>query len=218
MNACLPVVVRGFPLCLRQSGKQEYRFSKHGRGTSRSMTFIILDPNLTGAHGHHLGWDLAIASAAIAWGERVTIYANRSYGLGATSGVDFIPHFTRTTYERRSPDPFSAAYDDFEYFNATLAAELAALTRQLRPEDIVLVPTTSEHHLLGYIRWMRSFPRAEAPDFAVLLMFPTGLTLEADEVKIIDPFRVLFYRLAFRKAEEEGPEISTIRRRPSARR
>ncbi len=172
------------------------------------MTFIILDPNLVDDHGHHLRWDLAIAAAAVKAGHRATIVANRRFATNPSLGASILPHFSYTTYETRSADRFTAAHDDFEYFNGVLWAELAALpVTGFGPGDVVLVPTVSENQLLGYLGWMKSFAAGTAPRFVVHLMFPSGIRLEQESVEIIEPFRAQSYRLAFRKAATEGPEI-----------
>jgi glycosyltransferase involved in cell wall biosynthesis len=172
------------------------------------MMFTILDPNLVDDHGHHLRWDLAIAAAAAKAGHPATIVANRRFAADADLGVSLIPHFSHTTYETRSADRFTAAHDDFEYFNSVLLQELAALPISgLRTGDVVLVPTVSENHLLGYLRWMKSFAADAAPRFVVHLMFPPGIRVEQEGLEVVEPFRAQFYRLAFRKAAAEGPEI-----------
>jgi glycosyltransferase involved in cell wall biosynthesis len=121
--------------------------------------------------------------------------------------VSLLPHFSHTTYERRSADRYAAAHDDFVFFNERLQEELSALPGEWHAGDVVLVPTTSENHLLGYVRWMKSFSPGGAPRFVVHLMFPSGLTFTNGQEKVADPLRAMFYRLAFRAAAEDGPEI-----------
>lgn len=174
------------------------------------MTLFILDPNLDRENGHHLEWDLAIASAARARGEPVVIYAHRDFPVEQADGVPIRPWFTFTTYARASLDPVSGRYDDFRLFNDTLAVDLAAIVPEtFRAGDAVLAPTLNENHLLGYATWMKGFDPARAPLFLLNLMFDAGLgTAGPDGTLVIgDPLTALFYQLGQRKAAERGPDI-----------
>ncbi|CAH0231028.1 hypothetical protein [Roseomonas sp. CECT 9278] len=173
------------------------------------MTLIILDPNLEGEAGHHLAYDLAIAKEAIARGEAATIIAHRRFAATTIEGVRILPHFTETTYAVRSTDPVTGRLDDYRAFNDLLQDELAALPRgDFRPTDCVLVPTTTENHLAGFLGWMKGFDPIEAPLFVVHLMFPSGVAVDAGgESAVEDPLRALFYRLADRIAQEAGPPV-----------
>lgn len=174
------------------------------------MTLYILDPNLDRDTGHHVEWDLSIARAARARGEGTVIYANRAFAAGKRESFEIVPWFSHTTYERRALDPVAGRFDDFTYFNEMLTEELSRLPRELfTAADAVLVPTLTEHHLLGYVSWMKSFPAARAPLFVVHLMFPTGMLFEDsfESMTVGDPFQALFYRLAFRRAREPGADI-----------
>jgi hypothetical protein len=174
------------------------------------MTLIILDPNLAHPHGHHMEFDLAIAAAARDREQDVLVFAHRDCPIGSKEGIEIVPLFSHTTYEYRSKDPIVGSFDNFTYFNDTLASELALIPRdRLRTADAVLVPTLTENHLLGYISWMRTFDAARAPLFVLYLMFPSGLGVpnKAGIRTVADPFQALFYRLAFRRASEPGPPI-----------
>ncbi len=173
------------------------------------MTLFILDPNLEGEAGHHLAYDLAIAREAIARGEAATIVAHRRFPAGTIEGVRILPHFTETTYAIRHTDPVTGRLDDYRELNDLLLDELAALPRhEFRPGDCVLVPTTTENHLAGYLGWMKGFDPREAPLFVVHLMFPSGMAVDAAGVSAVeDPLRALFYRLADRIAQEPGPPV-----------
>lgn len=176
------------------------------------MALVILDPNLEGEAGHHLAYDLAIAREALARGRPVTIVANRAFRAGTIEGVRILPHFTTTTYAREHDDPVSGAADDWKALNDRLLGELALLPRAETPPDAaVLVPTTTENHLAGYLAWMKGFDPLEAPLFAVHLMFPSGVTIgTSGEMVVEDPLRALFYRLAGRLAHEDGPEVHLL--------
>ena len=173
------------------------------------MALVILDPNLEGEAGHHLAYDMAIAREARARGEAVTIIANRRFGATAIEGVRVLPHFSTSTYAALSKDPVTGAMDDWQAFNDLLQSELALLPRvEFRPTDAVLVPTTTENHLAGYIGWMKSFDPLEAPLFLLHLMFPSGITVDAAGQEVVeDKLRALFYRLAERVAQEDGPPV-----------
>jgi glycosyltransferase involved in cell wall biosynthesis len=173
------------------------------------MALVILDPNLEGEGGHHLAYDLAIAREALARGRPATIVANRAFRAGTIEGVRILPHFTTSTYAREHDDPVSGAADDWKALNDRLLAELSLLPRaETPPEAAVLVPTTTENHLAGYLAWMKGFDPAEAPLFAVHLMFPAGVTLDAaGAMAVEEPLRALFYRMAERLAQEDGPEV-----------
>ena len=173
------------------------------------MTLIILDPNLEGEAGHHLAYDLAIAREALARGEAVTIIAHRGFAATTIEGVRILPHFTETTYALRHTDPVTGRLDDYRAFNDLLQDELAALPRgEFRPTDCVLVPTTTENHLAGYLGWMKGFDPIEAPLFVVHLMFPSGVAIDAEgRSEVEDPLRALFYRLADRVGQEAGPPV-----------
>jgi glycosyltransferase involved in cell wall biosynthesis len=173
------------------------------------MTLFILDPNLAGEAGHHLAYDLAIAQEAVARGEAATIIAHRRMGAAAIEGVRIVPHFTETTYAVRHSDPVTGRLDDYRVFNDLLLDDLSALPRsQFRPTDCVLVPTTTENHLAGYLGWMKGFDPVEAPLFVIHLMFPSGMAVDAaGEAVMDDPLRALFYRLADRVAQEGGPPV-----------
>ena len=174
------------------------------------MSLIILDPNLDRETGHHIEWDMTIARAAIERGEKVTIYTHRNCQVRELDGVTFIPWFSHSCYESRFADPITGRFDDFRYFNDTLADELSHLPREaFHASDAVLVPTLTDMHLLGYVAWMKTFDPARAPLFVVHLMFPSGLGF-ADHfgaTSIADPFQALFYRLAFRQATLPGAQI-----------
>lgn len=174
------------------------------------MTLIILDPNLDRETGHHIEWDLTIARAAMERGEKVVIYGHRDCKVGERDKVQIVPWFSETCYASRFPDPITGRFDDFRYFNDTLAGELSRLPRELfRASDAVLVPTLTDLHLLGYVAWMKTFDPARAPLFVVHLMFPSGLGFaeQFDGTAIADPFQALFYRLAYRRASEPGASI-----------
>jgi hypothetical protein len=173
------------------------------------MALVILDPNLEGEAGHHLAYDMAIARAARARGEAVTIIAHRRYAGSGIDGVRILPHFSASTYHTMHDDPVTGAMDDWRAFNDLLQAELALLPRpEFRPSDAVLVPTATENHLAGYIGWMKTFDPLEAPLFLLHLMFPSGITVDAAGKEVVeDPLRALFYRLADRAAQEEGPPV-----------
>jgi glycosyltransferase involved in cell wall biosynthesis len=173
------------------------------------MALVILDPNLEGEAGHHLAYDMAIARGAMARGEAVSIVANRRFAASTVEGVRILPHFSASTYAALHRDPVTGAADDWRGFNDLLQAELAVLPRtEFRPGDAVLVPTTTENHLAGYIGWMKSFDPLEAPLFVLHLMFPSGVTVDAAGRQVVEePFRALFYRLADRVAQEEGPPV-----------
>jgi glycosyltransferase involved in cell wall biosynthesis len=172
------------------------------------MTLIILDPNLAHPHGHHMEWDLSIASSARGRGLDVRIFAHRDCPIPSADCVEIIPWFSHTTYESKHQDRIVGKYDDFAYFNDVLAKELAAIPGDLlHSADTVLAPTLTENHLLGYVSWMKSFGRAHAPSFVVYLMFPSGLGLSEGAVNVIDPLQALFYKLAFRGAAKAGAPI-----------
>lgn len=173
------------------------------------MTLVILDPNLEGEAGHHLAYDMAIAREARARGEAVTIVAHRRFPAASIEDVRIVPHFTASTYAELHRDPVTGAMDDWRHFNDLLQAELAALPRsQFGPSDAVLVPTATENHLAGYIGWMKGFDPLDAPLFLLHLMFPSGVTVDAaGEAVVEDRLRALFYRLADRAAQEQGPPI-----------
>ncbi len=173
------------------------------------MALVILDPNLAGEAGHHLAYDMAIAREALARGEPVTIVANRRFAGAGIDGVRILPHFTASTYAQLHPDPVTGAMDDWRHFNDLLQAELAQLPRsEFGAGDAVLVPTTTENHLAGFIGWMKQFDPIEAPLFLLHLMFPSGVTVDGAGATVIeDPLRALFYRLADRAAQEDGPPV-----------
>jgi hypothetical protein len=174
------------------------------------MTLVIIDPNLAHPHGHHMEWDLAIAAAACDRDQDVLIFAHRDCPLASKEGVEIVRLFSHSTYECKYQDRIVGRFDDFAYFNDTLASELALIPRErLRATDTVLVPTLTENHLLGYVSWMRTFDATRAPLFVLFLMFPSGLSLSngTGARTIADPFQALFYRLAFRRAAEPGPPI-----------
>lgn len=173
------------------------------------MALVILDPNLEGEAGHHLAYDMAIAREARARGEAVTIIAHRRYAGSGIDGVRILPHFSASTYATMHKDPVTGAMDDWRAFNDLLQFELALLPRpEFRPSDAVLVPTATENHLAGYIGWMKTFDPLEAPLFLLHLMFPSGITVDAAGQEVVeDPLRALFYRLADRAAQEEGPPV-----------
>ncbi len=176
------------------------------------MTLIILDPNLDGEAGHHLAYDLAIAKEALARGEPATIVANRRFAAATIEGVRILPHFTETTYAVRHADPVTGRLDDYRVLNDLLQEELASLPRgEFRPSDCVLVPTTTENHLAGYLGWMKGFDPVEAPMFVIHLMFPAGVAVDAaGQATVEDPLRALFYRLADRVAQEPGPPVQML--------
>ena len=172
------------------------------------MTLIILDPNLAHPHGHHMEWDLAIAAGARDREQDVLIFAHRDCPIASKEKLEIVRLFSHSTYECRSKDRILGRFDDFTYFNDTLASELTLIPRdRMRTADAVLVPTLSENHLLGYVSWMRTFDAARAPLFVLYLMFPSGLGFpnETGGRTVEDPFRALFYRL--RRAAESGPPI-----------
>lgn len=173
------------------------------------MTFYILDPSLAHGHGHQIEWDLSIAAAAQDRGENTVIFAHKDFERRSEGGISILPHFSHTTYETRSRDRFARAYDDFLFFNELLERELSTLPREtFTSDDTVLMPTLSENHLLGYVSWMKTFEAETAPLFIVHLMFPSGLSVDDDgRQEIVDPLRVLFYSLCFRRAAEAGPRI-----------
>lgn len=173
------------------------------------MTLIILDPNLEGEAGHHLAYDLAIAKEALARAEPATIVAHRRFPATTIEGVRILPHFTETTYAVRHADPVTGRLDDYRALNDLLQDELAALPRgEFRPGDCVLVPTTTENHLAGFLGWMKGFDPSEAPLFVVHLMFPSGVAVDAaGRSSVEDPLRALFYRLADRVGQEGGPPV-----------
>ncbi|MBW6398616.1 hypothetical protein KPL78_12195 [Roseomonas sp. HJA6] len=173
------------------------------------MALVILDPNLEGEAGHHLAYDMAIAREARARGEAVTIIAHRRFAAPAFEGVRILPHFTASTYAKLHDDPVTGAMDDWRHFNDLLQAELALLPRsEFGPGNAVLVPTATENHLAGYIGWMKGFDPVEAPLFLLHLMFPSGVAVDALGREVVeDPLRALFYRLAERAAQEEGPPV-----------
>ncbi len=173
------------------------------------MALVILDPNLEGEAGHHLAYDMAIAREARARGEAVTIVAHRRFAAAAIEGVRILPHFTASTYAELHKDLVTGAMDDWRHFNDLLQAELALLPRsEFRAADAVLVPTVTENHLAGYIGWMKGFDPLEAPLFLLHLMFPSGLAVDGQGRQVVeDPLRALFYRLADRAAQEDGPPI-----------
>ncbi len=173
------------------------------------MALVILDPNLEGEAGHHLAYDMAIAREARARGEAVTIVVHRRFATATYDGVRVLPHFTASTYGKLHHDPVTGAMDDWRHFNDLLQAELALLPRsEFGPGDAVLVPTTTESHLAGYIGWMKGFDPIEAPLFLLHLMFPSGVAVDAEGREVVeDPLRALFYRLAERAAREEGPPV-----------
>ena len=173
------------------------------------MTLILLDPNLRDPHGHHMEWNFAIAAEARARGDKTLIFAHRDCQLRGGDDLEIVPVFSCTTYERRYHDPITGPFDDFTFLNDRLAEELASLPRErLQARDLVLAPTLSENHLLGYVSWMRSFEPASAPLFALYLMFPSGVELsEGREPQVGDPFQALFYKLALRRAAEPGAPI-----------
>jgi glycosyltransferase involved in cell wall biosynthesis len=164
------------------------------------MTLYILDPNLAHIHGHHLEWDLSIANAALERGQNVVILTHVGFNVAVEGGIKIVPHFTHTTYEKKSVDPTTARYDDFQFFNDSIFCELCAWpTDPVQPRDTVLVPTLNENHLLGYIAWMKTFEPTLAPLFVVYLMFSPGLDIGSDgEFLVVDELSALFYQLAFR--------------------
>jgi len=174
------------------------------------MTLIILDPNFAHPHGHHMEWDLAIAAAAREREQDTLIFAHRECPLASKEGIEIVPLFSHSTYESKHKDRIVGRFDDFTYFNDTLASELALIPRdRLGATDAVLVPTLTENHLLGYVSWMRTFDAARAPLFILWLMFSSGLgpPAETGASTVADPFQALFYRLAFRRASEPGTPI-----------
>ena len=139
----------------------------------------------------------------------MTIIAHRRYAGSGIDGVRILPHFSASTYATMHKDPVTGAMDDWRAFDDLLQSELALLPRpEFRPADAVLVPTATENHLAGYIGWMKTFDPLEAPLFLLHLMFPSGITVDAAGCEVVeDPLRALFYRLADRAAQEEGPPV-----------
>ena len=100
-------------------------------------------------------------AGAIERGETAEIYAHRSCELSERDGVKITPWFTHTCYEKRNLDPVTGRFDDFRYFNDTLADDLIRLPRELFvASDAVLVPTLTDMHALGYVAWMKTFDAA----------------------------------------------------------
>ena len=174
------------------------------------MTLIILDPNLTDPHGHHLEWDLAIANVAREREQDVLIFAHKDCPLASEDGIEVVRWFSHSTYATKHQDVVTGQYDDFAYFNDALSNELALLPRErLRPTDAVLVPTLTEKHLLGYVCWIKTFDPLRAPLFVLYLMFPSGLDQpdKSGALKVADKLQALFYRLAFRRAADPGAPV-----------
>lgn len=162
------------------------------------MTLFLLDPSLDHPNGHHLDWDLAIAREAQSRGMRPVILAHRDHPAMDVAGIEIRPWFTFTTYDSAASDRLTARYDDFRLFNERLAMDLAALpVETFHAGDVVLAPTLTERHLLGYATWMKRFEPVRAPAFALHLMFPPG----PEEVS------ALLYRLALREVDRPGPPI-----------
>jgi hypothetical protein len=170
------------------------------------LALLILDPNLTGAQGHHLAYDLRIAREAVRRGQAATIMANRAFPGGTIGGVRILPFFGETCYGTgaAAADPITGRFDAFRRLNDSLAEDLLRLPRaDMTAADCVLVPTANENHLLGYVTWMKGFAAPDAPLFVVHLMLPSGLAVAdaEDAGSVEDPQRALFYGLAFRAAQ-----------------
>jgi glycosyltransferase involved in cell wall biosynthesis len=175
------------------------------------MKFVICDPNLERASGHHWFLDTSIASEAASRGISVTLLTHRSFTQQQAGPAKVIPAFSHTCYARKSRDPVTGEFDDFRHFNDVLYEDLAALPQELFDVDtLVLFPTVTQKHLYGAVRWMKDFPAAQAPTFVVYLMLPSGIeltNLHSDQYSVIDPLAALHYRLAFDVAKGPGPRV-----------
>ena len=175
------------------------------------MKFVICDPNLERASGHHWFLDTSIAAEAASRGVSTVILANRVMPASEINGIQIIPAFTHTCYMRESLDPVSGEHDDFQRFNDSLYQDLLALPPELLTVDsLVLFPTVTQRHLYGAVRWMKDLPVSLAPTFVVYLMLPSGIELmdlASNEFKVIDPMVALQYRLAFDLAIQPGPPV-----------
>ena len=172
------------------------------------MTFYILDPSLDHEHGHHLEWDMSIAHAAIARQQKVVLLTHKNF-TGKPAGLTVIPHFSHTIYEKRSKDWITADFDDFQYFNDTLAEDLLSLSHyQFSASDVVFVPTLNERHLLGYISWINTFDPTLAPLFVLHLMFPPGLEIDSSgSPRVADQAQALHYQIALRHHTKSAPPV-----------
>jgi glycosyltransferase involved in cell wall biosynthesis len=174
------------------------------------MGLVILDPNLIGEGGHHLGWDLAIAREARRRGQEVRILANRRFGERRIEDIPVLPVFREHCYARLHPDdPVAGRFDDFRVLNDTLAEDLGMLPRAwLGATDCAVATTVNEMHLLGYAAWIKALGPRDAPLLVLHLLLPSGIAMAGmGRASVEDEQQALFYRLGFRMAEAPGAAV-----------
>jgi len=169
------------------------------------MTLLILDPDLADATGPSAIEATAIAREAVARGENIVILAAHDFSGPVPEGLRILPFFAHRSDATLHDDPVTGRFDDFSVLNDRLAEELSRIPRtETRATDVVFVPHAGVNQLVGFVSWMKSFDRLDAPLFFIRFAAPR---LGEGKPPPEDPLGALFARLGFRAAEQEGPPI-----------
>lgn len=173
------------------------------------MRLIIIDPNLEGTSGHHAQYDRVIGSEARRRGIDATIIGNRKFPSKYLAEIQVHALLSVNCYQTFSSDSLFGSFEDVELGNRAVADDLRVVPADFLHEgDLVLLPTVTHTTLLGTLAWLAAMPERSRPSVTVLLMFPSGVSLNDNGERFIyDPAAALGYRRAFQLVAEAGLRV-----------
>jgi len=173
------------------------------------MRLVILDPNLEGTFGHHAQYDRVICAEARRRGMDAIIIGNRKFPDKYLSEIPVWGLLNITCYQTFSSDPLFGTIDDVELGNAAVLADMEAVASDFfRESDLVLCPTVTQTTLLGVLSWLLAFSPRKRPSLTVMLMFPSGVSVDEDGKPFIyDEAAALGYRRAFQLVKENNLRV-----------
>ncbi len=156
---------------------------------------VIIEPALRDFHGHYFNVAALLAEECRRRGLAHLILANHMIRpeVAAALPSQPIPHFQLGTYFDTSQDPVSGPIESYLDVNLTFVADLFRLSPNIRPDDLLIVPTAGERLTAAFAGWLDQLEASARPRCVLSYSFdPQGLDNEQE----IHTLRML-YRAGF---------------------
>jgi hypothetical protein len=145
------------------------------------MRLVVIDPGLTEMSGHHFNYNNSIFKECKSQGIEVSIYAHSECKQELIDILPIMPCFDLNTYAYQEINTREDMIYKFNLFNETIEKNLNEnLKIPLDRDDVILLLTSTVHHLLGVLAW---YSALENPKPRICMQFmhqPWYLGLEDD--------------------------------------
>lgn len=138
------------------------------------MKLVILDPDLTGFGGHNFNYLEGMAREARARGIATRVFAHRACDPAVLRELDATPHFATLgrafVTDVEGPESVRVAWTHV-VLNAMFRRDLEPLARELGPDTVVFVPSTSSRQATALAEWLALLAPPSLPQLVCLLRY-----------------------------------------------